>query len=200
MEIESIKLFNEFVDFVKSRPSEPPIIMTGSDSINKALHLDSIEHAVKVRDTAFKKYILKNYIAPPYQRTHYFGAQPDSTESPGYLYRRFEYELGFLFRLLRAMTDSGQLSNLKIVPLRLYKDHFVYNHLNKWERDYSFVFYDKLKPEEPIGFVMFLPGEVLADKARPKILGWTLMFRANQFYFMDAFGVEGSGIKRLFSY
>jgi hypothetical protein len=47
---------------------------------------------------------------------------------------------------------------------------------------------------------MFVPGKVLGDKAGPKILGWTLIFRANPLYFMDALGIEGSGVKRLFSY
>ena len=38
---------------------------------------------------------------------------------------------------------------------------------------------------------MFVPGKVLGDKAGPKILGWTLIFRANPLYFYGRFGDRG---------
>ena len=80
--------------------------------------------------------------------------------------------------------------NLTAVPIRLSKDTFIFNRLNKFQKENTLVFFDKRYPEKTIGYLLFIPA-IKNINPQTKIWSWSLGFKFGKFYFTSLTGEEG---------
>ena len=80
--------------------------------------------------------------------------------------------------------------NLTAVPIRLSKDTFIFNRLNKFQKENTLVFFDKRHPEKTIGYLLFIPA-IKNINPETKIWSWSLGFKFGKFYFTSLTGEEG---------
>ncbi len=83
-----------------------------------------------------------------------------------------------------------QTSTHCLKPIRLSSDTFIYNRMTAFQKENTFVFYDKRNPEKTLGYILFMPP--IKDKIeQPKIWSWTLMFQYGKVVFKAITGEEG---------
>ena len=80
--------------------------------------------------------------------------------------------------------------NLTLKPLRLSKDVFIYKRLIKFQKENSFVFFDKRSPLKILGYILFMP-PIKHVNATSKIWSWTLEYLFGKFLFTSITGEVG---------
>jgi hypothetical protein len=149
-----------------------------------------IKSKTDVTDTASIKYILLNFL--------FIDKNLDSTKISQLKENGLSSEqLGNLqstlkgfYRYFQERDDTLIIENLTIIPLRLSSDTFIYNRLTKFQKENTFVFFDKRKPQATLGYVLFVP-PIKSIISEPRIWSWTLLFKFGKYVFQSAIGEVG---------
>ena len=167
-EQKNIDLFNEFKNYLMS-----------SLAVNK-----------NITDQACLKYIALHYLVTKKNLDSSNQATISDKElSPGQL-ESFKSELNSFYSFLRENEKSHLAENLTITPIRLSKDTFVYNRLTSFQKQNTFVLFDKRSPGKTISYILFLP-PIKNKTDQPRIWSWTLLFKFGKLMFASVTGEEG---------
>lgn len=98
--------------------------------------------------------------------------------------------LNSFYRYLQEREGEGLAENLNVIPIRLSDDKYIYNNLTSFQKENTFVFYDKRTPKKILGYILFMP-PMKNLIASPKIWSWTLEFKFGKFVFKSVTGEEG---------
>jgi hypothetical protein len=99
-------------------------------------------------------------------------------------------DLKGFYRYFQEREDKLIIENLTIIPLRLSSDTFIYNRLTKFQKENTFVFFDKRNPQATLGYVLFVP-PIQNMISEPRIWSWTLLFKFGKYMFKSATGEVG---------
>ncbi len=99
-------------------------------------------------------------------------------------------ELNSFYRYLQEREGEGLAENLTVIPIRLSEDKFIYNNLTSFQKENTFIFYDKRSPKKILGYILFMP-PMKNLITSPKIWSWTLEFKFGKFVFKSVTGEEG---------
>ena len=99
-------------------------------------------------------------------------------------------ELNSFYRYLQEREHEDLADNLTIIPIRLGDDKYIYNNLKSFQKENTFIFYDKRSADKILGYILFMPPmKNLITSA--KIWSWTLEFKFGKFVFKSVTGEEG---------
>lgn len=90
-----------------------------------------------------------------------------------------------LFSLIPKTIDSIGIDNLDAKPIRFYKDHKIFEPFEKTLSGMDknvLVYYNKNKPEEPIGTLLF-------EKRSKKLIAWILLRQGEGGWFFLTFNL-----------
>lgn len=77
-----------------------------------------------------------------------------------------------------------------LMPIRLSTDTFIYKRLTKFQKENTYVLYDKRTPSKTPGYILFIP-PVKDRVAEGRIWSWTLEFKFGKYMFKSVTGEEG---------
>lgn len=163
-----INVFNGFTDYVRT----------------------SIKNKTGIEDTASIKYVLLNFLfidknLDSTQKTQ-FKENELSTEQ----LTNLKEELKSFYRYFQERKHDSIIENLSIIPIRLSSDTFIYNRITRFQKENTFVFYDKRNPKATLGYILFVP-PIKNIISQPRIWSWTLLFKFGKYMFKSATGEEG---------
>jgi hypothetical protein len=76
-------------------------------------------------------------------------------------------EIKSFYRFLQEREDKALAENLAIIPLRLSPDTFIFNRMTQFQKENTFVMFDKRQPEQTLAYVLFIPAmNKLASKPK----------------------------------
>ena len=166
-ELKCIKLFNRFTNYLES----------------------NIKNKTEITDSDQLKYILINYLFIDKKLdsglTHF---KADELSNQQFIY--LKSELKKIYQYFQERENRSLIENLNIVPIRLSSDTFIYNRLTTFQKENTFVFYDKRNPKSTLGYVLFIP-PIKNIIAEPRIWSWTLLFKFGQYQFESTIGELG---------
>lgn len=184
------KFFISFLkDIEKKILNEPShIIYSSNESLETKLKNDSLKVRNAQTDTANIKYFLSNYIYPigfpiDFMNT---GSNINSTE-------KFKIAYAEITDLYRFVGSNG-ISNIEIKPLRLSShdyDKHIYNHLSEFQKENTFILFNKKSPEKVLNYILFIPAKTIKSPT-PRILSWKLTYCFGRYYFTDVFKNVGT--------
>lgn len=179
------KLFIGLINLLKEKRSDKTIFIIDStgESRDTEMKNDSLRLNQKESDTTDIKYILANYI---------FAIDITKSLSEAEKFKIEDEEISDLYVFLHSKT----LDNLQIKPLRLddhdYNKH-IYNTLSDFQKENTFILFNKNSPEKLLGYILFIPGNKIKSST-PRILSWKLTYCFGHYYFTDIFRREGTEI------
>lgn len=99
-------------------------------------------------------------------------------------------ELNSFYQYLQEREHQNLTAYLTALPIRLSTDSFVYKKLTSFQKQNTFIYYDKRFPRKTLGYILFIP-PLNNLIAAPKIWSWTLEFKFGRFVFKSVTGKEG---------
>ena len=141
---------------------------------------DSIKLVRKIRDSSEIKFVLSEFILSINIKSEISPAEQFKTASAEI------YELYDFFK-------NSIIANFKIRPLRLSNDDqnkFIYNNLTDFQKENTFILFEKNKPKELLGYILFAPAKTI-NSSLPRILSWKLTFCYGHYYFTNILGHVG---------
>ncbi len=98
--------------------------------------------------------------------------------------------LNDFYNFFQAHEKEHILEELTLMPIRLSHDTYVYKKLTDFQKENTFILYDKRFPDTTICYVLFFPPvKRIIDKSR--IWSWTLEFKFEKYLFRSVTGEEG---------
>lgn len=166
-ELKCMKVFNSFTNYIKNHIKE-----------------DS-----EITDSSKLKYILLNYLFID-KKLDTDVTQLKENELTKEQLITLKFQLKKLYQYFQERENKSLIGNLDILPIRLSNDTFIYKRLTAFQKENTFIFYDKRSPEKTLGYLLFVPSINNLIK-EPRIWYWTLMFQFGKFIFRSATGEEG---------
>ena len=167
-ELKCIKLFNSFTNYLGS----------------------NIKNKTEITDSDQLKYILINYLFIDKKLDSGLTYLKENELSNQQLIC-LKSELKKIYQYFQERENKSLIENLSIVPIRLSSDTFIYNRLTTFQKENTFVFYDRRTPKATLGYVLFIP-PIKNIIAESRIWSWTLLFKFGQYQFESATGEVGS--------
>lgn len=100
------------------------------------------------------------------------------------------YELKLFYRFLQETKNKSLIENITVMPAEKYKDKFIYNRLTDFQKQNTFIFYDKRFPDRILGYLLIIP-PINNIISAPRIWSWTLIYKFGKFVFRSITGEEG---------
>jgi hypothetical protein len=149
-----------------------------------------IKNNTDVNDTPSIKYILLNFLFIDKNLDSAKIYQLKENELSTKQLNNLQSDLKGFYRYFQEREDKLIIENLTIIPLRLSSDTFIYNRLTKFQKENTFVFFDKRNPQATLGYVLFVP-PIKNMISEPRIWSWTLLFKFGKYMFKSATGEVG---------
>lgn len=150
---------------------------------------NNIKNNSQITDSSKLKYFLINYLFVD-KKLDTEVTQLKENELNKEQLITLKLQLKELYQYFQERENISLIENLEILPIRLSTDTFIYNRLTAFQKENSFIFFDKRIPKETLGYVLFIPS--IKDLIKePRIWSWTLMFQFGKFIFRSATGEEG---------
>jgi hypothetical protein len=167
-EQKNINLFNDFKNYLVS----------------------SVHKKEDIGDNAHLKYVALNYV--------FINKKLDSTnqmaisdnELSSDQVKSLKEELNAFFNFLQEDEKNHLVENITLTPIRLGKDTFIYNRLTKFQKENTFILFDKRFPNKILGYVLFIP-PIRNKVAESRIWSWALLFKFGKYVFKSVTGEEG---------
>jgi hypothetical protein len=150
-----------------------------------------IKNKTEVNDSSSINYILLNFLFIDKNLDSSRISQLKENEISTEQLNNLRSELKGFYRYFQERGDKLIIENLIIIPIRLSKDTFVYNQLTTFQKENTFVFFDKRNPQATLGYVLFVP-PIKGIITEPRIWSWTLLFQFGKYMFKSATGEVGS--------
>ncbi|MGH2643896.1 MAG: hypothetical protein ACRDE2_08110, partial [Chitinophagaceae bacterium] len=153
-----VRLLKGFIDHVKLNNEERDGNFTETYVPNDSAQNKRMDSLIQIRQT-------KDTVEIKYMLTHYFVPGNDSLAAHEHwdkdsllnsLCHAFYPQYTEFSNFIQSLGRET-LSNLKIEPLRFYKNKFYYNHFEPYQRENSLVFFDKRQPDKLLGVVLCVP-------------------------------------------
>ena len=170
---------------LKEKQADKTIIIIDSTGASRETEMkkDSLRLSQKEMDTSDVNFMLANYILAIDITGSLCEAEKLKIENE---------EISDLYVFLHSNT----LDNLQIKPLRLddhdYNKH-IYNTLSDFQKENTFILFNKNSPEKLLGYILFIPGNTIKSST-PRILSWKLTYCFGRYYFTDIFRRVGTEI------
>lgn len=176
--------FSAFLKEVKTRFFKNSAILMDSSNERREDQLkNDSEKITKMKDTEDIKFLLTKYILALDITGSLNEAEKLKIESE---------EIGELIDFFQ----NNKIDNLQIKPLRM-DHHFysrqVYDKLSDFQKENTFILFNKNSPEIPLGFILFVPANTIKSTT-PRILSWKLTYCFGHYYFTDIFRRIGTEI------
>ena len=168
IEQRDINLFNEFKNYL----------------------LTVVRKREDIADPSHLKNVLLNYVFINRQLDSSKTTTINDSELTSDQLKSLQNELNSFYNFLRENEKSHLAENLTITPIRLSKDTFVYNRLTSFQKQNTFVLFDKRSPGKTISYILFLP-PIKNKTDQPRIWSWTLLFKFGKLMFASVTGEEG---------
>jgi len=168
IEQRDINLFNEFKNYL----------------------LTVVRKREDIADPSHLKNVLLNYVFINRQLYSSKTTTINDSELTSDQLKSLQNELNSFYNFLRENEKSHLAENLTITPIRLSKDTFVYNRLTSFQKQNTFVLFDKRSPGKTISYILFLP-PIKNKTDQPRIWSWTLLFKFGKLMFASVTGEEG---------
>ncbi len=168
-EVTCINVFNRFTNYIK----------------------DNIKSKNDITDTNKLKYILINYLFVNKKLDTADMTQLKENELSNEQLISLKSEFKIFYRYFQERENKSLIENLSIIPIRLSSDTFIYDRLTAFQKENTFIFFDKRNPKETLGYLLFIP-PIKNLIAEPRIWSWTLMFQFGKFIFKSATGEVGN--------
>ena len=167
-EQKSINLFNGFINYLVS-------------SINKK---------EDIGDNAHLKYVLLHYVFTNKRLDSSNQTTISNNElTPGQV-KSLKKEMNDFFNFIQEHEKDHLIENLTLIPIRLSHDTSIYKRLTDFQKENTFILYDKRFPDITLSYVLFIsPLKNILDNTR--IWSWTLMFKFGKYMFKSLAGEEG---------
>src|SRR6185437_3693526 len=146
-----------------------------------------------IADPSHLKNVLLNYVFINRQLDSSKTTTINDSELTSDQLKSLQNELNSFYNFLRKNEKSHLAENLTITPIRLSKDTFVYNRLTSFQKQNTFVLFDKRSPGKTISYILFLP-PIKNKTDQPRIWSWTLLFKFGKLMFASVTGEEGMNI------
>jgi len=109
--------------------------------------------------------------------------------TPGHV-KSLKKEMNDFSNFLQEYEKDHHLDNLTLIPIRLRHDTSIYKRLTDFQKENTFILYDKRFPDTTLSYVLFIsPLKNILDSTR--IWSWTLMFKLGKYMFKSVAGEEG---------
>ncbi len=167
-EIKSIDVFNDF-----------------TNHLNKC-----IKNKSGITDTLELKYIVSHYLFLNSKLDTVKQNDVDINNLPGEKLDHLRRELNSFYQYLQERENISLAENLAVIPGRLSPDDSIFKQLTSFQKENTFVFFDKRSPEKILGYILFMPPTKNLITT-PKIWSWTLLFKFGKFVFRSVTGEEG---------
>jgi hypothetical protein len=168
-EMRCISVFNGFTSYIKT----------------------CIKNKTEVDDSSSIKYILLNFLFIDKNLDSSTISQLKENELSTEQLNNLQSDLKGFYKYFQERGDKFILENLTIIPIRVSNDTFIYNRLTTFQKENTFVFFDKRKPRATLGYILFVP-PIKNIITEPRIWSWTLLFQFGKYMFKSATGEVGS--------
>jgi hypothetical protein len=167
-EQKSINLFNGFINYLVS-------------SINKK---------EDISDNVHLKYVLLHYVFTNKRLDSSNQTTISNNElTPGQV-KSIKKELNDFSNFLQEYEKDHLIENLTFIPIRLSHDTAIYKRLTDFQKENTFILYDKRFPDTTLSYILFIsPLKNILDNSR--IWSWSLMFKFGKYMFKSVAGEEG---------
>jgi hypothetical protein len=167
-EQRNISLFSDFQNYV-------------ANSINR--HED-------INDSSHLKYMLLHFIFINKQLDSANETTLNENELAPEELKNLRKEINGFYTFLQGYPKIHLYANFSLIPMRLSTDSIIYRRLTKFQKENTFVFYDKRFPGNTLGYILFIP-PIKAKLSAPRIWSWTLTFNFGKYFFESLTGEEG---------
>lgn len=167
-EISCLKVFNEFTGHIKN-------LINNNEDIDNTSEL---------------KYILLNYLFVNSKLDSSKTSEIASNELSADQLNSLKKQLKTFFKFLQEREDKNLAENLTSVPFRLSNDKSIYNNLSSFQKENTFIFFDKRYPKKTLGYILFVPA-LNKIVSTPRIWSWTLTYQYGRYMFKSVTGEEG---------
>ena len=167
-EQRNISLFSDFENYV-------------ANSVNR--HED-------INDSSHLKYMLLHFIFINKQLDSSNETTLKENELVPEVLRNLRKEINGFYTFLQGYSKNHLFVNFSLIPMRLRADSNIYRRLTKFQKENTYVFYDKRFPGKSLGYILFIPP--IKDKlSSSRIWSWTLTFKFGKYMFESLTGEEG---------
>ena len=167
-EEKCIKVFNGFTNYIKN----------------------CIKNKTDITDSSSIKYILLNFLFIDKKLDSTGITQLKENELSTEQLINLKSEFKSFYRYFQERENNLLIENLTIIPSRVSSDTFIYNRLTTFQKENTFVFYDKRNPKATLGYILFVP-PIKNIITEPRIWSWTLLFKFGKYMFKSATGEVG---------
>jgi len=149
-----------------------------------------IKNKAEIDDTGSIKYVLLNFLFIDKNLDSTRKTQLKENELSTEQLTKLKKELKSFYKYFQERQNDSIIENLSIIPMRLSSDTFIYNRITHFQKENTFVFYDKRNPKATLGYILFVP-PIKNIISEPRIWSWTLLFKFGKYMFKSATGEEG---------
>jgi len=167
-EQKNINLFNDFINYV----------------------ISAVHKKEDIADTAHLRYIVLNYVFTNTQFDSSDKTTINNNELSEDRFKSLKKELNIFYTFLQQYEKDHLATNLTLMPIRLSHDTFIYGRLTSFQKENTFILYDKRFPGKAISYVLFIPA-VKNIIGNGRIWSWTLLFKFGKYMFKSLTGEEG---------
>jgi hypothetical protein len=167
-EQKSINLFNDFINYLVSTNNKKE----------------------DIADNAHLKYVLLHYVFTNKRLDSSNQTTISNSElTPGQV-KSLKKEMNDFFNFIQEHEKDHLIENLTLIPIRLSHDTSTYKRLTDFQKENTFILYDKRFPDTALSYILFIsPLKNILDNTR--IWSWTLMFKFGKYVFKSVTGEEG---------
>jgi len=167
-EQKSISLFNDFINY-----------LVGVNNKKE-----------DIGDNAHLKYVSLHYLFTNKRLDSSRQSTISDNELNSDQVRSLKKDLNDFSNFLREHEKDHLSENLTLIPIRLSQDTSVYKRLTDFQKENTFILYDKRFPDITLSYILFIsPLKNVLDNA--KIWSWTLVFKFGKYEFKSVTGGEG---------
>ena len=167
-EQKNINLFNDFINYV----------------------ISAVHKKEDINDTAHLRYIVLNYVFTNKQPDSTDQSTPNNSALTADQLKSLKKELNIFYTFLQQHEKDDLATNLTLMPVRLSHNTFIYDKLTNFQKENTFILYDKRFPGKAISYVLFIPA-VKNIIRNERIWSWTLLFKFGRYMFKSLTGEEG---------
>ena len=167
-EKSEIKLFNEFKNYLVSHINQ-----------NKDFF-----------DSSNFNYVIEKYFFTNTQKDSVENGKANILKIPPQKLDLLKRTVNDFYNYFMGHKNENLAENLSAIPIRISKDTFIFNRLTAFQKENTFVFFDKRKPDQTLGYMLFIP-PIKNINSKTKIWSWSLGFKFGKFYFTSLTGEEG---------